>query len=120
MRRDCGAAGCSSETYSIGRRLDDPIAGEERLDHTEHLRRIPFRAAFNPAEHSPVAVDQKTRRQAPYLEGVPDDALWIDIGFDELEPELGDKRLDNLAAAAILGYGNDGDPVAEARLQALE
>src|SRR6266404_234518 len=119
MRRDCGAAGFFSGTHSIGRRLDDTIAGEERLDYAEHLRRIPFRAAFDPAEHPPFAVDQKTRRQAPYLEDVPDGALRIDISFDRFEPEVGDKGLDDLAAAAILGYGNNRNPVAEARLQAL-
>jgi len=99
--------------------LTTPLPAEERLDHTEHLRRIPFRAAFDPAEHSPSRSIRKLVGRPVNLEkGVPDVALLDPNSLDRLEPELGDKRLTTLLPAAILGYGNDSDPVAEARLQA--
>ena len=62
----------------------------------------------------------KAGRQPSHLEGAPDDALGIEIDLDRFEPELGDERLDDLAAAAVLGDREHGDPVAEARLQPFE
>jgi hypothetical protein len=55
-----------------------------------------------------------------YLEGVPDVALWIDIGFDRLEPELGDKRLDDLLPPRSSDTAMTAIRSPEARLQALE
>ena len=50
----------------------------------------------------------------------PTSLFGSSIDLDRFEPELGDERLDGLAAAAVLGYREHGDPLAEPRLQPLE
>ena len=59
-------------------------------------------------------IDQEAGRQTLNLESPFHSTLWIEIDLDRFEPELVDKRLDRLAAAAVLRYRNDRDLVAEA------
>jgi hypothetical protein len=102
------------------RRLDDVVRGQQRLDHRQHLWRIPFRPAFDAAEHPSLPINQKACRQTVDLEGLADRIFGIEIGPHLFEPEFGDERLDRLAAAHILRYREDRDLVAESCLQPLQ
>ena len=51
---------------------------------------------------------------------MPDCAFWVEIGFDLVETELRDERLDDVLAAAVLGNRRHGELVLAAPLQLFE
>src|SRR6516164_9550600 len=102
------------------RRLDDLIIAQQRFEDAQQLGRIPLRRPFDPSEHPAFPINQEAGWQTLNLEGPFHSTLWIEIDLDRFELELADKRLDGLAAAAILRYRDDHNLVTEARLQPLE
>ena len=116
----CVAGGRSSRKYSTKRRLDRIIAGEERFECIEQLGRVPFRSTFDPAKDTSFPTYYKAGRQTLDFESPFRAALWIEIELDRFEPEFLDERLDDLVAAAILGYREDDDILAQARLHSIE
>src|SRR5215475_7094817 len=116
----CGAAGHSSRTFCTGRRLDDLFGSEERFEGIKKFRRVPLRCAFHLAENLPFAIDQEGGWQILDFESSLRSALRIEVGLDRFETEFVNKRLDDLAAAAVLRHCNDDDLIAEARLHPFE
>src|SRR5271169_5977132 len=116
----CGAAVCSSRTCSTERGLDDLVGTEERFENIQKLGGVPFGRAFDLTEYSSFPIDQKGSRQTLDLESPSRGALWIEVSLDRFKPELVDKRLHCLAAAAVLRYRDDGDLVTQTQLHPRE
>src|SRR5947209_9001831 len=120
--------GCSAEAHSSTRcSALGPLElrifgylGQKRLQDFRHLVGIPFGRALDPADHLAAAVDNQGRRQAAHRKGVPDCAFRVEIGFDLVEAELRDERLDDVLAAAVLGNRRHGELVLAAPLQLFE